>query len=60
MDVFVTLQHLPHPIPGDNSHYKSFSEVYGTKTSEENRPSLLTKRPKKTVSFPKSVQHAKN
>ena len=31
MDVFVTLQHLPHPIPGDNNHYKSFSEVYGTK-----------------------------
>ena len=60
MDVFVTLQHLPPPIPGDNSHYKSFSEVYGTKTSEENRPSLPTKRPKKTVPFPKSVQHAKN
>ena len=60
MDVFVTLQHLPHPIPGDNNHYKSFSEVYRTKTSEENRPSLLTKRPKKTVQFPTSVQHAKN
>ena len=60
MDVFVTLQHLPLPTPGCDNHYKSFSEVYGTKTSEEHRPSLTSKSPKKTVPFPTSVQHAKN
>ena len=47
MDVLVTLQHLPHPTPGKDNHYKMFSEVYGTKTSEEHQPSLSAKNPKK-------------
>ena len=51
MDVFVTLQHLPHPTPGEDNHYKMFSEVYGTKTSEEHRPSLSAKNPKKLSLF---------
>ena len=47
-------------IPGVDDHYKPFSEVYGTTTSEEHRPSLSAKHPKKTVPIPTSVQHAKN
>ena len=62
MNIFVTLQHLPHPTPStvDPDHYKPFSEVFGTTTSEEHRPSLTSKPPKKTVPIPTSVRHAKN
>ena len=37
-----------------------FSKVFGTTTSEEHRPSLSAKRPKKSVPIPTSMQHAKN
>jgi len=32
--VFVKLNHLPDPVPGPEDHYKKFSEVFGTKTTE--------------------------
>ena len=52
---------LPDPVPNDNGHYKSFADVYGTKTNEEHRPSLQKKPAKqKTLPFSASVQHARN
>ena len=38
--VFQELYHIPDPIPGDDQqHYKPFSSVYGTLTTEKDRPS---------------------
>ena len=64
--IFENLHHMPHPVPGDDGHYLSFLEVFGTLTTEEHRPSfkkrpfLLTKRVKRRLPFHASVQHVKN
>ncbi|XP_070556692.1 uncharacterized protein [Ptychodera flava] len=40
-DVFTGLHHLPDPVLDDSGmHYKPFAEVYGTVTTEKDRPSL--------------------
>ena len=60
-DVFRKLNHLPHPTPGEDNHYAPFSDVFGTNTSEEHRPSYSVKQSKKnTLPFYASVQHVKN
>ena len=60
-DVFSTLNHLPDPVPGPQDHYKKFSEVFGTKTTEEHRPSSKKRSSKdKTLPFSAGVQHVKN
>ena len=52
---------LPDPVPGEDGHYLPFESVYGTTTSEKDRPSLSqTKKRKKTLPFIASIQHAKN
>lgn len=40
-EVFSSLHHLPDPTPADNEHYKPFSDLYGTLTTEKHRPTLL-------------------
>ncbi|CAG8853289.1 40035_t:CDS:1, partial [Gigaspora margarita] len=42
---FELLKQLPDPIPGNDLHYKSFEELYGTTTTEEHRPSLKNSKP---------------
>lgn len=37
---FGKLDHLPDPVPGTEGHYKPFSEVFKSITTEEHRPSL--------------------
>ena len=66
-EVFNTLRHFPHPTPGnDDDHYLPFSQVFGTITSEEYRPSYKrraaseSKRVKRKLSFYASVQHVRN
>jgi len=61
-ETFSTLRHLPDPIPGDEGHYKAFSEIYGECTTEEHRPSLLTaqRAPRKSIGFSPSQQHINN
>ena len=39
VNVFEEAMFLPVPIPQDDGHCKSFEDVYGTKTTEEHRPS---------------------
>ena len=39
---FKHLNLLPNPIPGTDDHYKEFSEVFGTETTEGVMPSLKT------------------
>ena len=64
--VFKALHHIPHPTPGNDGHYLPFSEVFGTNTSEEHRPSfkknpsIISKRVKRKLPFYASVQHVKN
>jgi len=57
---FKQLKPLPDPTPGIDNHYLSFSHVFGQNTSEEHRPSLNLKKPKKTLPFSASIQHVKN
>lgn len=40
MDIFAQLKHLPNPIPREDGHYRPFTEVFGSSTSGEYRPSL--------------------
>ena len=59
--VFKLLHHLPDPMPGVDNHYKPFSEVFKTKTTEEHRPSLKKKsRQERGLPFSPSVQHVRN
>lgn len=44
---FEQLHHLPDPVPGDDLHYMSFEELYGTPTIEDHRPSLKNAKTKK-------------
>ena len=39
-DVFKEVHHLPDPTPENESHYKSFLNLYGTLTTEKHLPSL--------------------
>ena len=57
--MFETLSFLPDPIPENDDHYKSFSDVYGQTTSEQHRPSL-TRKPRQKIGFTPSQQHVRN
>ena len=59
-EIFKQLNSLPDPTPGSDNHYLSFSQIFGQVTTEEHRPSLHVKTPKKTLPFSASVQHVKN
>ena len=37
-DIFKNIYHLPDPAPENTSHYKSFSDLYGTLTTEQHLP----------------------
>ena len=56
---FMKLKHLPDPVIAADGHYKKFNEVFGTSTTEEERPSLQ-KISKKRLPFYPSVQHVNN
>ena len=66
LDVFKNLRHIPHPTLGEDGHYLPFSEVFGSATTEEHRPSYkkpattTSKRVKRKLPFYGSVQHVKN
>ena len=53
---------LPNPVIGEDSHYASFSTVFGKDTSGSIPPSLNSKKQKGTQSlgFNATQQHAKN
>ena len=57
---FNTLHFLPSPVPADDGHYHPFEQVYGSKTTEEHRPSLKAKRHCSSIGFSPSQQHVKN
>ena len=58
---FQKLDHLPDPVPGTEGHYKPFSDVFETKTTDEHRPSNRAKPQKeKSLPFYASVQHMRN
>ena len=46
LDTFNNIHHLPDPIPSEDGHYTPFSEVYGSSTTEQHRPSMQVKREK--------------
>ena len=61
-DMFQKLSHIPHPVLGEDNHYKPFTEVLGSETKEE-CPSLELKEQKKkknTLLFTGCLQHVKN
>ena len=66
---FEQLHRLPDPVPGEDMHYKSFEDLYGTQTTEDHRPSLKNAkskgkmkitRAKHTMPFCPSAARAKN
>ena len=60
-EVFDKIKHIPLPKPGEDGHYLPFSDVFGQPITEQYRPSLQKKPPrKKNLSFYASVQHVKN
>ena len=40
-EFFNSLNHLPDPTPADSEHYKTFSDLYSTLTTEKHRPTLV-------------------
>ncbi len=40
MEIFRNIHHLPDPLPGEEGHYASFSDLYGTSSTEQHRSSL--------------------
>ncbi|CAG8857199.1 15053_t:CDS:1, partial [Gigaspora margarita] len=69
---FEQLHCIPDPVPGNDLHYKSFEQLYGTTTTEEYRPLLkdaklrttksgkIKTTIKHTMPFSPSSIHAKN
>ena len=58
-DIFSKLRHIPHPTMGEDSHYKPFSDVYGTITSDM-CPSNSQKAKSNSLPFYGTLQHVKN
>ena len=63
VECFAKLHHRPHPMPGNDDHYKAFSDVFGKDTTENHRLSFK-KKPgdinRNALSFYACVQHVKN
>lgn len=60
-EVFNSLKYMPDPVPGEEGHYKFFTEVYGTNTTEQYVPSMKKKtQRKKTLPFASNLQHVHN
>ena len=59
-DVFQMLRHLPDPMMGNDDHYLSFEDVYNTKTSEKDRPSLSNAKKVKILPFVPTSRHVQN
>ena len=57
---FKSIHFLPDPVMGSDDHYVPFTDVYGTDTSENERPSLIQRRKVKTLTYSPSEQHARN
>jgi hypothetical protein len=55
---FEQLHHLPDPVPGEDLHYKSFEELYGTQTTEDHRPSLKDAKVKKKNKMATTKKHS--
>ena len=59
--MYAKVNDFPDLVMKDDGHYMSFSEVFGSATSEEYRLSLQKRAQKeKTLPFYSSVQHVKN
>ena len=54
-ELFLKLQHLPDPTPGQDGPCKKFDEVLETETIEENRRSLQKITSKRLLFYP-SIQ----
>ena len=54
---FKGIYFLPDPVMGSDN---PFADVYGTDTSDNERPSLTQRRNMKTLTYSQSEQHARN
>ena len=60
-EIFKQSKFLPDPMHRKEGHYKPFSDVYGTTTSEEHCSSSTKKtKRRKTLPFPSNLKHVKN
>ncbi len=51
---------IPDPVLNDDGHFKSFDEVYGSITTENDCPSVAKSKAKKSLQFNATQQHVKN
>ncbi len=58
--IFLGICRLPDPVLNEDGHFKSFEDVYGSSTSEDDCPSVQKKKKKKTLTFNATQQHVKN
>ena len=59
-DVFQKLHHIPHPVLGEDNHYKPFSEVFGSETIEECPSFKSNNKGKNSLPFYGRLQHVEN
>ena len=59
-ELFKDMHFLPDPKIGTDDHYISFEKIYGTKTNEDDRPSLTKRKKMKSITFSPTEQHARN
>lgn len=57
---FTEIHFLPDQVMGSVDHYKPFADVYGTRTTEDERPSSIQRRKEKALTYSPSEQHARN
>ena len=59
-ELFKSVYFLPDPLIGEDNHYKSFADLYGSTTTERDCPSFSQPKAKKMLSFSPSKQHVLN
>ena len=55
---FKELHFLPDPMMGSDDHYKLLADVYDTRTTEDDCPSMIQRKKTKALTYSPSVQHA--
>ena len=59
-EIFHKLRHIPHPTLGEDGHYKPFSDIYGTVTSDACPSFNSNKEKSNSLPFYGTLQHVKN
>ena len=56
----IGIYNLPDPVINEEGHYQSFSDLYGTSTTENDLPTTSSSHDKRKLPFNATQQHVKN